>query len=274
MRRHPCILGDPQTKRDKARIGSLPSPSQGHRRERKCYVTPAFSGGPKTKGDKIRIGYLTPAFSGAQKRTEMLRHPCFLGDPGTKVDKIRIGYLTPAFSGAQKRAEMLRHPCILGVKGDKSTSGYLTLAWGPKEGGNATSPLYSLGPQTKGDKIGIGCLTPAFSGGPKEGGNATSPLHSRGSLNKGGQNHKWPHWGHEQKCGYAAQKNILHRKTPLKPPQRPFVKGGGGFQNPSWYRNSEKPTRLGLPLPPLEPFHHPKLDPNLCCELLPPCQPC
>ena len=33
---------------------------------------------------------------------------------------------------------MLRHPCILG------------------------------GPQTKGDKIRIGCLTPAFSGIPKE----------------------------------------------------------------------------------------------------------
>ena len=57
------------------------------------------------------------------------------------------------FSGAQKRAEMLRHPYILG------------------------------GPQTKGDKIRSGCLTPhpCLLGGPKERGNATSPLHSRGS---------------------------------------------------------------------------------------------
>ena len=46
MLRHPCILGDPQT-----------------------------------KGDKIRSGYLTPASSGAQKRAEMLRHPCILGGP-------------------------------------------------------------------------------------------------------------------------------------------------------------------------------------------------
>ena len=68
MLRHPCILGDPQT-----------------------------------KGDKIRIAYLTPAFSGAQKRAEMLRHPCILGDPQTKGDKIRIGCLTPAFSGVTSK---------------------------------------------------------------------------------------------------------------------------------------------------------------------------
>ena len=45
---------------------------------------------------------------------------------------------------------MLPHPCILGdakTKGDKITGGYLTLAFsgGPKEGGNATSPLHSRG---------------------------------------------------------------------------------------------------------------------------------
>ena len=87
MLRHPCILGDRQT-----------------------------------KGDKIRIGCLTPTFSGLQKRAEMLHHPCFLGDPQTKEHKIRIGCLTLAFSGAQKRAKMLHHPCILGdpqTKGDK-----------------------------------------------------------------------------------------------------------------------------------------------------------
>ena len=40
-------------------------------------------------------------------------------------------------AGAEKRADMLRHPCIL------------------------------RGPQTKGDKIRIGCLTPAFLGAEK-----------------------------------------------------------------------------------------------------------
>ena len=54
-------------------------------------------GDPQTKGDKIRIGYLTPAFSGAQTRAEVLNsqgspnkggqnqnwlpHPCLLGGP-------------------------------------------------------------------------------------------------------------------------------------------------------------------------------------------------
>ena len=33
-------------------------PSQGPKRGRKCYITPAFSGVPY-KGDKIRIGCLT-----------------------------------------------------------------------------------------------------------------------------------------------------------------------------------------------------------------------
>ena len=46
MLRHPCILGDPQTKED-----------------------------------KIRSGYLTLAFLGAQKRAEVLRHPCIFGGP-------------------------------------------------------------------------------------------------------------------------------------------------------------------------------------------------
>ena len=45
MLRHPCILGDPQT-----------------------------------KGDKIRIGCLTPAVSGAQKRAEVLCHPCIFAN--------------------------------------------------------------------------------------------------------------------------------------------------------------------------------------------------
>ena len=87
----------------------------------------------------------------------MLRHPYILGDPQTKGDKIRKGYLKPAFSGAQKRAEVLCQPCILG--GSPNTRGqkqnwlpHPCLLGGPKEGGNATSPLHSLGSPTKGAK--------------------------------------------------------------------------------------------------------------------------
>ena len=42
---------------------------------------PCILGDPQTKGDKIRIGCLTPTFWGAHKWVEMLRHPCILGDP-------------------------------------------------------------------------------------------------------------------------------------------------------------------------------------------------
>ena len=44
-------------------------------------MLPCILGDPQTKGDKIRIGCLTPAFSGAQKKSEMVRHPCILGGP-------------------------------------------------------------------------------------------------------------------------------------------------------------------------------------------------
>ena len=68
------------------------------------------------------------------------------------------------------------------------------LLWGPKEGGNAVSPMYSRGspmpsagskkirsgPQQRGTKSEL-AAAPLPSRGPKEGGNATSPMHSRGS---------------------------------------------------------------------------------------------
>ena len=132
-------------------------------------ASPLPSRGPQSKGDKIRSGYLTPAFLEAQKRAKMLHKPCILGDHQSKGDKIRIGCLTPAFLEAQKRAEMLRHPCILRdpqTKGDK-ISGRLTPAFlgVPKQSGSksvAASLLPSRGPQSKGDKIRSGYLTPAF----------------------------------------------------------------------------------------------------------------
>ena len=41
-------------------------------------------GDPQTKGDKIRIGCQNRAFWGAHNREEMLRHPCILDDPQQK----------------------------------------------------------------------------------------------------------------------------------------------------------------------------------------------
>ena len=76
--------------------------------------------------------------------------------------------------------------------------------WGPKEGGNVTSPLHSRGFPTKGTKSEVktyaggyhdalrnkAWIVPVSSiapegWGPKESGNAMSPLHSRGSPKRG-----------------------------------------------------------------------------------------
>ena len=89
------------------------------------------SRGSPTKGNKIRSGYLTLPSMGRKR--------------GRKC------YIAPAFSGVpNKRHEnqkWLPHPCLLG---------------GPKEGGNATSPLNSRGSPTKGNKIKSGYLALAF----------------------------------------------------------------------------------------------------------------
>ena len=91
----------------------------------------------------------------------MLPHPCILRGPKTKRDKIRIGCLTPAFSGD------------------------------PKEGGNATSPLFSRVSPQKGRQNQKRPPHPCLLRGSKEGRNATSPLHSRGAPNETGQNQNW-----------------------------------------------------------------------------------
>ena len=88
--------------------------SQGPRRGRKCYGTPAFSGVPNAKcGERMSTRYLTPTFSGPRRGRKCYVTLALPGVPDAKRrGKIRSGYLTPAFSGAPKRAEVLRNPCI------------------------------------------------------------------------------------------------------------------------------------------------------------------
>ena len=67
---------------------------------------------------------------------------------------------------------MLRHPCILQdpqTKGDKIKIGCLTPAFSRarKRAEMLRHPCILGDPQTKGDKIRIGCLTSAFSGARK-----------------------------------------------------------------------------------------------------------
>ena len=103
----------------------------------------------------------------------MLGLPCTPGDPQrqARAAKNRNGRWLP-------QPRLLRHPCILGEK--KKLEGNPCLLGGPKEGGNARSPLHSRGSPTpsagskkqkrsptKGNKIRSGCLNPAFSGAQK-----------------------------------------------------------------------------------------------------------
>ena len=189
MLRHPYILGDPQRQRrgvkseqipnkgeqnqkwlpntcplgDPKEGGSATSPMHSGRpkRGRKCYVTPAFSGilnakrgeqnqkWSSTKANKIRSGYLTPPFSGTQKRgtkSGVATSPLPSRGPG----RGRKCYVTPAILGdPQQRGAKSE---VVPNKGEQNQKWPPYLLGGPKEGGNAMSPLRSRGSPTKGSK--------------------------------------------------------------------------------------------------------------------------
>ena len=167
---HPCILGDSQrqSRGAKSKVATSPLPSWGPKRGRKCYVNPAFLGIPN-KGEQNQNWLLQPCLLGGPKEGENATSPQHSRVSPIKGNKIKTGYLTHAFSGAQKRAKMLCHPCIRGdpqrqARGAKServpNKGEQNQKWlpqpcllrGPKEGGNATSPLRSQGSPNRGSK--------------------------------------------------------------------------------------------------------------------------
>ena len=85
---------------------------------------------------------------------------------------------------------MLHHSCILGdpqTKGDKIRSGCLTPAFSgaEKRAKMLRHPCILGDPQTKGEKNQKWPPHPCLLGGEKEGKNATPLLHSRASPNKG-----------------------------------------------------------------------------------------
>ena len=165
----------------------------------------------------------------------MLCHACILGGAqhqarGTKSE---VAASPLPSRGPKKRAEMLRHPYILGGSPNKRGQNqkrlpHPCLLRGPKEGGNAMSPLHSRGfpnkgtkskgatpplpsrgpkkraemlchpcilggPQTKGGKIKRGCLTPAFSGAQKRAEMLCHPYILRGPQTRGQNQKGLPH---------------------------------------------------------------------------------
>ena len=172
-------------------MATSPLPSRGPKKERNCYVTPAFSGVPNAQSrEKIRSGYLTPAFSGAQKQggiamealhsrgsatpsagreSEVATSPLRSRQP----KKGQNCYVTHAFSGspipsAGRKSEVTDSP--LPSRGPKkkcrvATSSLHSLGSPTPSAGRksklATSPLPSRGPRARRNCY----VTPAFSGG-------------------------------------------------------------------------------------------------------------
>ena len=225
MLHHPCILGGPQQRGQN---------QSGSKRGQKCYITPSFSGLPNKggqdqnwlaqpclfKGTKVGGNAMSPLHSRgaptkgtkskrAKKRAQMLHHPCILGglrQRGTKSELAastvlfqgqkseRKCYITPAFSGVQKKREKIKA--------------------GPKEGGNATSPLHSPGSPTKGTKskgaqkrvemLRLPCILGGAQhrgqnqSGTKRGQKCYITPELSGIPNKGGQHESGPKRG--QKC--------------------------------------------------------------------------
>ena len=103
---------------------------------------------------------------------------------------------------------MLRHPCILedpqqrGAKPEVATSALPS--WGPKGGRKCYVTPTFLGIPNKGEQNHKWLLDPCLLGGPKEGGNAMSPLHSRGSPtpSAGSKTTSGPHQGEQIRSGY------------------------------------------------------------------------
>ena len=200
---HPCLLWGPKfagirtqplhsegsaTPRAgrNSQLAASPLPSLGPKSGQNCYATPAFSGVRNAKHrKKIRIGCLTLPFSRAQKWAESLRNRCILGDPQRQARVQKQNWLShPVRSRAQNWGELVRHRAFSGKRGDKIRIGCLTPASaGPQKWEELLRNPYILGcPQRQAPRRNQNSLPhPCLLRGPQVGGFATKALHSRES---------------------------------------------------------------------------------------------
>ena len=160
------IRSGPQQRGTKSEVAASPLPSQGPKQGRKCYVTPAFSGIPN-------IG---------EQNQKWLPHPCLLRGPkegGNATSPLHSrGSPTPS-AGSKIRSG----PQQRGTKSEVADSPLPSQ--GPKQGKKCYVIPAFLGIPNIGEQNQKWPPHPCLLRGPKEGGNAMSPLHSRGSLNRG-----------------------------------------------------------------------------------------
>ena len=127
-------------------------------------------GGPQQWGRSSNV-CLTFAFLGAQKGAEMPSYPCFLGCPRQKGTKSEVDASALLFQGPKRGRKCYINPAFFGVPNRREPN----QKWlpqpcrlrGPKEGGNAMSPLHCPVSPTKANKMRSGCLNPALSGAQK-----------------------------------------------------------------------------------------------------------
>ena len=119
----------------KSEVAASPLPSRGPKGGRKCYITPAFSGIPNN----------------GEQNQKWVHHSYLLGDPQsqTRGAKSNVAASPLPSQGPKTGRKCYVSPAFLGVPNAKR--GEQNQEWSP----------------TKGEKIGSGCLTPAFSGAQK-----------------------------------------------------------------------------------------------------------
>ena len=133
--------------------------------------------GPLQRGTKSEVAASTLPSRGPKRGQDCSVTPAFSGIPNAKRGEQKKSVVVP--NKGEQNQKWLPHPCLLG---------------GPKEGGNARSPLHSRGSPTpsagskksrmvpnKWEQNQKWLPHPCLLGGPKEGKIAPSPLHSWGS---------------------------------------------------------------------------------------------
>ena len=198
----PCSRGSP-TKGTKSKLATSPLHSRRPSSGLNCHTSPMFSGFP-AKGTK-KTGNITPAMSGGHKwaQSNCYANPCVLGEPQQRGQNWN-GLPPPCLRGATKWVELYVTPCSRGspTKGTKSklatsplhsrrpssglncyTSPMFSGLRAKSQKNQATSPLLCRGATSgqnliatqtlafsgnpsRGDKIGMGYLHPAFAGPP------------------------------------------------------------------------------------------------------------
>ena len=131
MLHHPCILGGPQQREQNQNSKPKPGVTMVHHTTKRGFKDcPGFVNSTGWLGPKRGpTCYITPAFSGVPNK-------------GNKIKTRNLSRGSPWCTTQQSVDSKIVQVSSIAPDG-----------WGPKEGGNATSPLHSQGSPAKGTKF-------------------------------------------------------------------------------------------------------------------------